>query len=73
MTTLFPSSQVILGTDTRKYTSEAMLLLASLANFHKSDAAHQNPYLAQIKHTQSRDLLRVIAWASNLAVEAVVK
>jgi hypothetical protein len=50
-----------------------MLLLALLANFHKTDAPHQNPYIAQIKQTQSRDLLRMIAWAANLAVEAVVK
>lgn len=50
-----------------------MLLLGLLANFHKSDAAHQNPYLAQIKQTQSRDLLQTIGWAANLAVEAVVK
>jgi hypothetical protein len=69
----FYSSQVILGTDTRKHTFEAMLLLALLANFHKSDAPHQNPYIAQIRQTQSRDLLQMIAWASNTSVEAVVK
>jgi len=69
----FPSLQVILGTDTQKYTFEAIILLASLANFHKSDAAHQNPYVAQIKQTASRDLLQRIAWAANFAVEAVVK
>ena len=69
----FHSSQTILGPDTRKHTFEAMLLLALLANFHKSDAAHQNPYLAQIKQTQSRDLLRMIASAADLTVEAVVK
>ena len=70
---LFPSSQIILGTDTRKHTFEAVLLLVLLANFHKSDAAHQNLYLAHIKRTQSRDLLQLIASAANLAVQAVVK
>jgi hypothetical protein len=70
---LFPSSQIILGPETQKYTFEAILLLALLANFHKSDAAHQNPYLAQIKQTHSRDLLQMIARASNHAIETVVK
>lgn len=69
----FHSSQIILGPDTGKHTFEAMLLLALLANFHKSDAPHQNPYLAQIKQTESRDLLRMIASAANHTVEAVVK
>ena len=65
--------QIILGIETQRYTFEAILLLALLANFHKSDAAHQNPYVAQIKQTASRDLLQRIAWAANFAVEAVVK
>ena len=69
----FPSRQIILGTNTQRYTFEAMTLLALLANFHKSDAAHQNPYIAQIKQTASRDLLQGIAWAANFAVEAVVR
>ena len=69
----FPPRQIILGTDTQRYTFEAIILLALLANFHKSNAAHQNPYVAQIKQTASWDLLQGIAWAANFAVEAVVK
>ncbi|KAF9786843.1 hypothetical protein BJ322DRAFT_1052283 [Thelephora terrestris] len=73
-TDLFPAIvDVILGTDTQKYTFEAITLLALLANFHKSDAAHQNPYIAQIKQTQSCELLQAIAWAANFAVGTVVK
>ena len=69
----FPSSQIILAVDTERYTFEAIILLALLANFHKSDAAHQNPYVAQIKQTASWDLLQRIAWAANFTIETVVK
>ena len=44
--------------------------LALLANFHKSK---QNPYIQRIQETDDKDLMRKICWASNFALDAVVK
>lgn len=65
--------QFILSPDTEQYTFEAILLLAVLANFHKSDAAKLNPYLLKMKRTQDKELMRKICWASNFGLDAAVK
>ena len=49
------------------------MLLALLANFHKSEAAKLNPYLKCMRETQDERLMRKICWASNFATDAVVK
>ena len=64
--------QFIKSSDTKQFTFEAVLLLAILANFHKSDAAKLNPYLQRLKATQDKDLMRIICWACNFAIDASV-
>lgn len=59
--------------DTEQFTFEAILLLALLANFHKSDAAKLNPYLRRIQESEDGDFMRMICWSANFAVSAVVK
>ena len=49
------------------------LLLALLANFHKSDAAKLNPYLRRIRETEDEDFMKMTCWAANFAASAVVK
>lgn len=49
------------------------MLLALLANFHKSEAAKLNPYLKRMRETQDEQLMRKLCWASNFAVDAVVR
>ncbi|KAJ8454482.1 hypothetical protein ONZ51_g12997 [Trametes cubensis] len=71
---LFPSIvTTITSPDTEQFTFEAALLLALLANFHKSDAAKLNPYLRCIRETTNEDLMRGICWAANFAAAAVVR
>ncbi|KAF8899008.1 hypothetical protein BD779DRAFT_1486579 [Infundibulicybe gibba] len=71
---LFPSIIIFIKSpDTQRYTFEAILLLAILANFHKSDAAKLNPYLQRIRDTRDEDLMRKICWASNFALDAAIK
>ncbi|KAF8216039.1 hypothetical protein K438DRAFT_1901758 [Mycena galopus ATCC 62051] len=68
---LFPSIvSFIKAPDTEIFTFEAILLLSLLANFHKSK---QNPYIQRIQETEDKDLMRKICWASNFALDAVVK
>ncbi|KAJ7631175.1 hypothetical protein FB45DRAFT_917728 [Roridomyces roridus] len=68
---LYPSIvSFIKAPETEIYTFEAILLLAVLANFHKSK---QNPYLQRISESEDKDLMRKICWASNFALDAVVK
>ncbi|KAK0481699.1 hypothetical protein IW261DRAFT_1562992 [Armillaria novae-zelandiae] len=68
---LFPSIVAFIkGSDTEQYTFEAVLFLAVLADFHKSDAARLNPYLSQIKETRDIDLMKKICWAANFALIA---
>lgn len=66
-------SQVITSSETEQYTFEAALLLALLANFHKSDAAKLNPYLKRITEAKDQNLMQKIIWASNFAADAVMK
>ncbi|KAJ6575294.1 hypothetical protein B0H19DRAFT_1128072 [Mycena capillaripes] len=68
---LFPSIvSFIKAPETEIYTFEAILLISLLANFHKSK---QNPYIQRIQETEDKDLMRKICWASNFALDAVVK
>lgn len=69
----FDCVQFIKSPDTKQYTFEAVLLLAILADFHKSDAARLNPYLQQLKEINDDDLMRTICWAANFAINASVK
>ncbi|KAH9944225.1 uncharacterized protein BXZ73DRAFT_39788 [Epithele typhae] len=59
--------------DTEQFTFEAALLLALLANFHKSDAAKQNPYLRHIRECENAEFMRKVCWASNFAASAAIK
>lgn len=65
--------QIITSLETEQFTFEAALLLALLANFHKSDAAKLNPYLRRIRETQDDALMHKVCWASNFAADAVAK
>lgn len=56
-----------------EYTFEAILLLAILANYHKSDAAKLNPYLKRIKDCEDAEFMRKLCWASNFALSSSVK
>ncbi|KAK1232414.1 hypothetical protein PQX77_004444 [Marasmius sp. AFHP31] len=71
---LFPSLVSFMkAPETERYTFEACLLLAILANFHKSDAAKLNPYLQRIKDTDDAELMRKICWAANFALYTAVR
>ncbi|KAK0233651.1 hypothetical protein IW262DRAFT_1452216 [Armillaria fumosa] len=71
---LFPSIVAFIkGSDTEQYTFEAVLFLAVLADFHKSDAARLNPYLSQIKETRDIDLMKKISWAANFALVTSIR
>lgn len=70
---LFPSIVAFIKeSDTEQYTFEAVLFLAVLADFHKSDAARLNPYLSQIKETKDIDLMKKVCWAANFALVASI-
>ncbi|KZT75029.1 hypothetical protein DAEQUDRAFT_807295 [Daedalea quercina L-15889] len=71
---LFPAIvTIITSPETEQFTFEASVLLALLANFHKSDAAKLNPYLKCLRETRNERLMRKVCWASNFAADAVVK
>ncbi|EIM92219.1 uncharacterized protein STEHIDRAFT_70825 [Stereum hirsutum FP-91666 SS1] len=71
---LFPSTvSVVLDPATERYAFEALLLLALLANFHKSDAAKLNPYLTRITDTNDQDLMRKVCWVANFAIVTTIK
>ena len=67
--------QTVTSPETEQFTFEAVLLLALLANFHKSDAGKLNPYLRCIRETETEDenFMRMTCWAANFAASAVVK
>jgi hypothetical protein len=56
-----------------QYTFEAILFLAILANYHKSDAAKLNPYLKRIRETTDTDFMNKLCWASNFALGTSIK
>ncbi|KAL1737414.1 hypothetical protein EV714DRAFT_266217 [Schizophyllum commune] len=71
---LFPViTTIITSPETEQFTFEAALLLAILANYHKSDAATLNPYNQSLKGTKDRKLLEKICWASNFALNTAIK
>ncbi|KAL1757320.1 hypothetical protein FB107DRAFT_209616 [Schizophyllum commune] len=71
---LFPSiTTIITSPETEQFTFEAALLLAILANYHKSDAATLNPYNQSLKNTKDRKLMEKICWASNFASNTAIK
>ena len=72
-TLTLPPAQTVTSPDTEQFTFEAVLLLALLANFHKSDAAKLNPYLRRIRESQDVDFMKMVCWAANFAASAVVK
>ena len=56
-----------------QYTFDAILFLAILANYHKSDAARLNPYLRRIRESTDGDFMRKLCWASNFALGTSIK
>lgn len=56
-----------------QFTFEAILFLAILANYHKSDAAKLNPYLKRIRETRDTDFMSRLCWASNFALGTSIK
>ncbi|KAG6817975.1 hypothetical protein H0H87_012443 [Tephrocybe sp. NHM501043] len=51
--------------NTEGIVSENALLLAILANFHKSEAARLNPYLKCLRTTTDTEVMHKICWATN--------
>ncbi|KAF9535662.1 hypothetical protein CPB83DRAFT_888345 [Crepidotus variabilis] len=67
----FPSLALLVkAPDTEQYTFEAILLLAILANYHKSDAAKLNLYLKRISDSTDGDFMRKLCWASNFTLQS---
>ncbi|KAF9486298.1 hypothetical protein BDN70DRAFT_793929 [Pholiota conissans] len=64
---------VVKDPEMEQYTFEAILLLAILANYHKSDAATLNPYLKLIKESTDGKFMRKLCWASNFTLGTCVK
>lgn len=56
-----------------QFAFEATLLLAVLANYHKSDAAKLNPYLNRIRESTDGDFMRKLCWASNFALQTAIR
>lgn len=56
-----------------QFTFEAILFLAILANYHKSDAPKLNPYLKRIRETTDTDFMGKLCWASNFALATSIK
>ena len=65
--------QVIRGPETGRFTFEALLLLALLSNFHKSDAAKLNPFLRYIGEITDVEVLRKVCWAAEFAAATTVR
>ncbi|KAH9065797.1 hypothetical protein EDB87DRAFT_1593217 [Lactarius vividus] len=64
---------MIRGPETGRFTFEALLLLALLSNFHKSDAAKLNPFLRHIGEITDVDVLRRVCWATEFTAAATTK
>ena len=67
------SSKLVKSPEMEQYTFEAILFLAILANYHKSDAAKLNPYLKRIRETTDTNFMGKLCWASNFALETSIK
>lgn len=64
---------IIRGLETGRFTFEALLLLALLSNFHKSDAAKLNPFLQHIGEITDVDVLRKACWAAEFTAATTIK
>ncbi|KAF8167628.1 hypothetical protein B0H34DRAFT_646029 [Crassisporium funariophilum] len=70
----FPSIvSLVKSVEMEQYTFEAILFLAILANYHKSNAAKLNPYLKRIRETTDREFMVKLCWASNFALATSIK
>ncbi|KAG9096322.1 hypothetical protein FRC06_008768, partial [Ceratobasidium sp. 370] len=58
---------------TARYSFEALLLLAVLANYHRVDAASLNPYLKHIRETRDEVLMQRLLWVARFAFTRSVK
>ena len=65
--------KMIKSPETEQLTFEAILFLAILASYHKSDAAKLNPYLRQLKNSSDGDLMRQLCRASNSALQTAIR
>lgn len=65
--------KLVKNVEMEQYTFEAILFLAVLANYHKSDAARLNPYLNRIRELTDGDFMRKLCWASNYALQTAIR
>lgn len=71
---LFPAIVALIkGSETGRFTFEALLLLALLSNFHKSDAAKLNPFLHHIGEITDVDVFRKVCWAAEFTAATTIK
>ncbi|KAF7303319.1 DUF1741 domain-containing protein [Mycena kentingensis (nom. inval.)] len=56
--------------ETETFTFEATMLVAIVANYHKSNL---NAFYMQIRTTEDKTMMRKICWAANFALDTVVK
>lgn len=68
-----PLMQMVTSPETQHIAFEAMLLLALLSSFHKSDAANLNPYLRAIQDCVEQDFMTRICWTASYAADTAVK
>ncbi|KAH9486507.1 Armadillo-like helical domain-containing protein 3 [Psilocybe cubensis] len=70
----FPSIvSFVKSPEMEQYVFEAVLFLAILANYHKSDAAKLNTYLKQIRNSSDGDFMRKLCWVSNYTLGTSIK
>ncbi|CAE6470466.1 unnamed protein product [Rhizoctonia solani] len=71
---MFPAIvSLIRSPTTTRYSFEAFLLLAVLANYHRADAASLNPYLKHIQETEDVVLMQGLLWVTRYACARSVK
>ncbi|KAF8756041.1 O-Glycosyl hydrolase family 30 [Rhizoctonia solani] len=71
---MFPAIvSLIRSPTTTRYSFEAFLLLAILANYHRADAASLNPYLKHIQETDDTVLIHGLLWVTRYACSRSVK
>ncbi|CAE6449404.1 unnamed protein product [Rhizoctonia solani] len=71
---MFPAIvSLIRSPTTTRYSFEAFLLLAILANYHRTDAASLNPYLKHIQETGDVTLMHGLLWVTRYACARSVK
>ncbi|KAG8708439.1 hypothetical protein FRC08_018888 [Ceratobasidium sp. 394] len=71
---MFPAIvSLIWSPTTARYSFEALLLLAVLANYHRVDAASLNPYLKHIRETRDEVLMQRLLWVARFAFTRTVK